>query len=209
MTASSEVRVKDIVEFSVGLDPHWYRVDLESTEWAMQLARTVVPRGLMQESGIRLAAELEQMRRRMASMRDPRATVAVWIPSPETGRASCAVVFELTDLAAGDDPESYLSTLEANRGRTSPGTKYLEVTTWRAEIDAGLVVGAHNLIARRQLGELEATVEERTVFGVFVPGARQVVQFVFSAESLGAFTNMPGQTQAIIENLSVTLGDAA
>jgi len=209
MTTSTPLDGCDIVDFSVAFGSDWYRVELSPERairraWATQLSGT-----LLHETAVSalLAGELEDMSRVFAELRNPAMTVAVWIPTPESGRASTAVSFELTPLVQGQDPEWYLSTLEADRGRREPGVQYLEVSTWTGELDAGSFVAAHNLIARRDLRDADAALEERTVFGVFIPGARQMIQFVFSAESIGAFVNMPLQTQEFLAGLTVKLGD--
>jgi hypothetical protein len=141
-------------------------------------------------------------------MNNPRLTAAIWVPYPETGRASAAVVFELTPVAALGSPEVFEEFLQSYTDREESGLNYYSVRTWRSTIAVGELVGSHNLIAHATDGPEGAVLEERAVVAVFPPGAAQAVQFIFSAESLGAFVNMPRETQEFVETLALTLGAA-
>jgi hypothetical protein len=160
-----------------------------------------------------LGGQLTALQMRLAGIGNPRVSCAVWIPYPESGRASCALGFELTDIGAGLTSEQaaaqQLAEMQADEGRRFPGTEYLGVTTWEGEVPAGEFVAAHTFISRRDPGDAEATIEERTVFAVFPPGAAQFVQLVFSAEGVGAFVNMPRQTEEVVATLRIELEETA
>lgn len=204
---------RDIVDLSVNAEPTWYPIPLGGVEtklWGETLAAEIVTNAAKQRA---LSAQLTTLQVRLAGIGNPRVSCAVWIPYPESGRASCALGFELTDIGAGLSSEaaaaSYLTELQADEGRRFPGTEYLGVTTWTGEVAAGPFVAAHNFISRRDLGDAEATIEERTVFAVFPPGAAQYVQLVFSAEGIGAFVNMPRETEEVVATLQIELEETA
>jgi len=213
MTARTPLPTRDVVDLSVNPEPTWYPIPLGGAEtalWGETLAAEVVTDALSRRT---LGTQLTALQVRLAGIGNPRVSCAVWIPYPESGRASCALGFELTDITAGLTSEEaaaqQLAEMQADEGRRSPGTEYLGVTTWEGEVPAGPFVAAHNFIARRDPGDAEATIEERTVFAVFPPGAAQFVQLVFSAEGVGAFVNMPRQTEEVVATLRVELEETA
>jgi len=213
MTTRSPLPTRDIVDLNVNPEPTWYPIPLGGVEtalWGETLAAEVVADAVSRGT---LGAQLTALQVRLAGIGNPRVSCAVWVPYPESGRASCALGFELTDIGAGLSTEAaaaaYLADLQADEGRRYPGTEYLSVTTWQGEVPAGPFVAAHNLVSRRDLGDDEATIEERTVFAVFPPGAAQLVQLVFSAESVGAFLNMPRQTEEVAAALRIELEETA
>ena len=197
--------LRDIVDFQVGLAEGWYPMPLAlatSPEWSRELATRLVIDPKVRDH---LVDELDFARARLASMKNSRLTAAVWVPYPGTGRASAAVVFELTPVATLGSPEPYEAFLTSYTDREESGLSYYSVRTWRSTIAVGELVGSHNLIAHATDGPEGAVLEERVVIAVFPPGAAQAVQFIFSAESLGAFVNMPRETQEFVETLTLTL----
>jgi len=213
MTSRTPLPTRDIVDLSVNPDQTWYPIPLggpETALWGETLAAEVVTDAVSRRT---LGGQLTNLQVRLAGIGNPRISCAVWIPYPESGRASCALGFELTDIGAGLTSEqaaaTYLAGLQADEGRRFPGTEYLGVTTWTGEVAAGPFVAAHNFISRRDPGDEEATIEERTVFAVFPPGAAQYVQLVFSAEGVGAFVNMPRQTEEVVAALRIELEETA
>jgi hypothetical protein len=213
MTARTPFSARDIVDLSVNADQTWYPVPLGGVEdalWGETLAAEVTTDATDRRT---LGTQLDILRVRLAGIGNPRMSCAVWIPFPASGRASGALAFELTDITPGvtaeDAAAKYLADLQSDEGRRFPGTEYLSASTWTGEVPAGPFVAAHNLIARRDPGDEEATIEERTVFAVFPPGAAQLVQLVFSAEGVGAFLNMPRQTEEVVAALSIELEETA
>ncbi len=199
-----DIGLRDIVDFSVGLGPTWHAMPLagDAREWAKGLAA-----GLTEDEVARttLTDELVFAQGRLAGMGRSTLRAAVWIPFPETGRAGAALVFELTPVSTVGDPDGFEAFLEGAASREIDGQSYYSVRTWRSEVDAGPLVGAYDLIAHDGLtsdgGDL---LEERVVIGVFPPGTTDFVQFIFSAENLGVFTNMPQETQDMVASLQIT-----
>ena len=213
MTSRTPLPTRDIVDLNINPESTWYPIPLGGAEtalWGETLAAEVVTDALSRRT---LGAQLTALQVRLAGIGNPRVSCAVWVPYPESGRASCALGFELTDIGAGlssaDAAAQQLAEMQADEGRRFPGTEYLGVTTWEGEVEAGPFVAAHNFISRRDPGDAEATIEERTVFAVFPPGAAQFVQLVFSAEGVGAFVNMPRQTEEVVATLRVELEETA
>lgn len=206
MTADGTRR--DIVDFGIRTPERWYPMPLAAgsdPEWATALAASVVA-----DHGMRakLADELAFARSRFRELRNPALTAAVWIPYPEIGRAGAALVFSLAPLDVVGTPDQYQEALASPLVEADSGQSYFAVQTWRSTVDAGELVGSHNLIAHA-LPDGSAELEERVVAVVYPPEAAQVVQFVASAENLGVFTDMASDVQALVATLSVTLADAA
>lgn len=206
MTANGTRR--DIVDFSIGTPERWYPMPLaegSDPDWPATLAASLV-----NDHGMRakLADELAFARSRFREMRNPAMTAAVWIPYPEIGRAGAALVFSLAPLAVVGSPDQYEEALAAPVVEPDSGQSYFAVQTWRSSVDAGELVGSHNLIAHA-LPDGSAELEERVVAVVYPPDAAQVVQFVASAENLGVFTDMASDVQTLVSTLTVTLADTA
>lgn len=204
MTANGTRR--DIVDFSIGTPERWYPMPLadgSDPDWPAHLAASLVD-----DQGMRakLADELAFARSRFREMRNPAMTAAVWIPYPEIGRAGAALVFSLAPVELVGTPDQYEEALAAPVVEPDSGQSYFAVQTWRSIVDAGELVGSHNLIAHA-LPDGSAELEERVVAVVYPPDAAQVVQFVASAENLGVFTDMASDVQALVETLTVTLAD--
>jgi hypothetical protein len=207
MTESTDARKKDIVRFDLGLDETWHPVPLDADgtdSWAAELTASF---GLQSPAADLLSFQLNRLRLNLQGIGDPTVTSVVWIPQPESGYVACALSFKLSPLQPTDSLDAVLADLEADRTRSTDEHQFLEVDVWRGRVAAGPFVAARNLIVNRAPGELEGSVEERTVFAVMPDSACQMVQFVFSAESIGAFYDIAGQTQAVVETLRVELGD--
>lgn len=197
--------LSDITDFGVGLPDGWHPLPLGAEVpgvWAGELGERLCPEPDHREA---LVAELELARVRLASFASPTLTAAVWVPAPESGRPAAAVVFELTDLGEVDTPDGYERQLAAYADHQEPGLSYYSVQTWREAVDAGPLVGSYNLVSHFDPEAGLGALEERVVIGVFPANAAQFVQFIFSAENIGTFVNMPQQTQDFVSTLTVTL----
>ncbi len=197
----------DIVQFDFGFDEHWYQVPLTARGgvWAKELVRSF---SIKRSAAKSLSYQLDKLQTNLSSNNGPGITCVVWIPQPESGYAACSMSFRLADLSESDSLEAVLADLEADKNRGDDNTDFLEVDTWRGQFDVGPFVAARNLIVHRNGQDPEGTVEERTVFAVFPDGARQMVQLVFTAESIGSFYDMPAETQAVSSTLRVDLAPA-
>lgn len=200
---------RDVVDFGIGLLESWYPMPLTADsgpQWSRELAEALTADADAQR---RLSEELELARSRFRSIGDPTITAAVWIPFPQIGRAGAAVVFSLAPVELLGGPDAYEAALASPAVDPDGAESYYAVQTWRSQVDAGEVVGSHNLIAHLGAGG-GAELEERVVAVVYPPGAAQAVQFVASAENLGVFTDMVQDVQDLVSTLTVTLaGDPA
>ncbi|MDN4597351.1 hypothetical protein [Leifsonia virtsii] len=195
---------RDIVDFGIGLLESWYPMPLAAAsgpEWSRELAEALTADIDAQR---RLSEELELARSRFRSIGNPTLTAAVWIPFPQIGRAGAAAVFSLAPVDLLGDPDTYEAALASPEVDPDGAESYYAVQTWRSQIDAGEVVGSHNLIAHLGAGG-GAELEERVVAVVYPPGAAQAVQFVVSAENLGVFTDMVQDVQDLVSTLTVSL----
>jgi hypothetical protein len=196
----------DIVEFGVKAPDSWYPVPLddrsERSAWARELATSLADG----DAADTVTARLDDIRYRLTMQGNPFLSAAIYLPRAASGLIDCVLTYQLSDVADGESPESFIADAEAQRGRREPGFSVRDVTTWRTAIPAGELVGARTLNAYQELGADTGWVEERTVFSVFPPGALQSVQFAFTTSMLDAFTDMPAETGAVVETLTVRLG---
>jgi hypothetical protein len=194
-----------IADYDIGLTDDWYPIDLDpdtSASWARTLASELAPTDEAKTSLIeRLSAVQETMRR----MQAPQLTNAVWVPA--SGEVASILAFGLVQLADGEGPDTYLQTLAADEGRREPGMEFQNVQTWTAPIDAGLAVGAYNMIAHTELGG-ETRVEERTAIGVFPPRSKEMIECIFIAQSLTSYDDIIQQTMGLVATLDVVLEKA-
>ena len=114
----------------------------------------------------------------------PGMLAAVWVQTGEEAHIKCALVWRVTDLADGQTPQNYQSELDEDEGASRPGTHYNLVKSWMVAIDAGIAVGAYNLITYTDPGEVLGRTEARTVIAVFVPKASQIIEFIFTTQDL-------------------------
>ena len=207
MTDTGDARIKDITRFDVGLDQTWHPVPLDddgADNWAEELVASFDLRGSAADLPW---FQLARVRANLQEIGDPTVTSVVWIPLPESGYVSCVLSFTLSALEPTDTLDAVFADLEADRQRSTDEHQFLEVDVWRGILAAEPFVAARNLIINRSPGDLEGSVEERTVFAVIPDSARQMAQFVFSAESIGAFYDITSQSQAVVDTLQIELAD--
>jgi hypothetical protein len=193
-----------VADYDIGLPDDWYPVDLSpesSAAWVQQLAWDVAP---SEDAKAALAGRLTAVVDAVEGLGTPQLTTAVWIPTPATGELASLLTFGLVQLAAGQGPEAYLATLVADEGKSGPGTTFLEVRTWTAQVDAGIAVGAYNRIAHTE-PDGQTRVEERTVIGVFPPRSKEMVECIFTAQASDAFDDIVEQTMGLAATISVVL----
>ncbi|AWB87215.1 hypothetical protein [Mycetocola zhujimingii] len=196
-------RNRIIADCDIGLTEDWYPVDLEpetASAWPRTLAGELGLSGDVKERLVERLGTVQETMRRMPS----HLTTAVWIPDPSTGDVASILGLGLVQLADDQGPETYLESLAADEGRRELGVEFQNVQTWTAPVEAGLAVGAYNLIAHTDLGE-ETTVEERTVIGVFPPRSKEMVECIFTAQSLNSYDDIIQQTMGLVATIEVAL----
>lgn len=197
--------LRDIADFRLGLPEEWYPMPLDDSgrSWPGELAASLTDDP---DAATRLTGELESARAAFVGMDDPLIRAAVWVGEPESGHADAAMVFAMAEVDEIGMPDQYERFLASYANRTTDGEFYYNVSTWRSAVPAGEVVASHNMVAHPEADDAEGSLlEERVVIAVYPPGAAQAVQFIFSAQGLGSFENMPEQTQSIVLNLHVRL----
>ncbi|PWC06104.1 hypothetical protein [Mycetocola zhujimingii] len=197
-------RNRIIADYDIGLTDDWYPVDLDpetSSRWPRGLAGEL---GLEGEAKERLAERLATIQETMRRMPTPHLTTAVWIPEPTSGEVASILGFGLVTLADDQGPEVYLEALSSDEGRRELGVEFQNVQTWTAPVNAGFAVGAYNLIAHTELGE-ETRVEERTVIGVFPPRSREMIECIFTAQSITSYDDIIQETMALVATIDVQL----
>lgn len=196
-------RDRVIADFDIGLPEGWHQVDLAAAPgviWARELAQQLATTSAARTS---LTERLHAVHGSLVRMQDPMMTSAVWIRDPDSGRVDSVLGFRMTDLDEGQNEETYLAELAEDEGRVEPGTRYQAVQTWTVPIDAGLAVGAYNLISHSELGDEETQLEERTVIGVFPPHSTQFIECIFTAESPGTYEDIIQDTMKIAASITV------
>ncbi|MCP2029984.1 hypothetical protein L1277_000048 [Okibacterium sp. HSC-33S16] len=197
-------RNRIIADYDIGLTEDWYPIDLDpatSTGWPRTLSGEL---GLTGDSKERLVGRLSTIQETMRRMSTPQLATAVWIPEPQSGEVASILGFGLVQLADDQGPETYLESLAADEGRRELGVEFQNVQTWTAPVEAGLAVGAYNLIAHTDLGE-EPRVEERTVIGVFPPRSKEMIECIFTAQSITAYDDIIQQTMGLVATIEVQL----
>lgn len=197
-------RNRIIADYDIGLTDDWYPIDLDpatSAGWPRALSGEL---GLVGDTKERLVERLNTIQDAMRRMPTPHLTTAVWIPDPSSGEVASILGFGLVQLGDDQGPETYLETLAADEGRRELGIEFQNVETWTAPVEAGLAVGAYNLIAHTELGE-ETRVEERTVIGVFPPRSKEMIECIFTAQSIAAYDDIIQQTMGLVATLEVQL----
>ena len=206
MKSSSDL-VSDIVGFEIDLSEQWYPVPLEvgneAARWSALVAGKLAPQA---PALTELTGQLAAIQDRLRRMDDPYLTVAVWIPVPESGRASCVLGFKAVELSLTGSPEEFAAALERDATGQPPGRRVRDVIVWTGDTDAGSLVGANSLIEHRNPGDAAGVLEERTIFGVFPPRAAHMVQLIFSTHDLAAFANMSQETQELVETRPCRFG---
>ena len=206
VNADGAAGLRDIVAFDIDLPEPWHPMPLErnnaADSWPFDLAERLAPGS---EAGRWLREELAAVQLRLRAMDDPYLTAAVFIPAPESGRASCVVGFTGIAIDEVGTPHNFEASLQNDAVVQIPGRRVRDVLTWSGDTDLGPLVGANNLIEHRNPGDAAGVLEERTIFGLYPVGAAQMVQFIFSTHDLGVFSNMSQQTQDLVQTLQVTL----
>jgi hypothetical protein len=193
-----------IADYDIGLTDDWHPLDLDpetSAAWPEELAGKVAPTDEARASLVERLTGVQETMRRMSA---PQLSYAVWIPEPATGELASILAFGLVELVDGQGPEEYLATLTADEGRTEPGMEFREVRTWQTQVEAGLAIGAYNVIAHTDLGA-EVRLEERTAIGVFPPRSKEMIECIFIAQSPESYDDIVEQTMSLARTISVEL----
>ncbi|TPW75031.1 hypothetical protein [Schumannella soli] len=205
--ASALDRTLDIVDYDLGFAEGWLALPLGETAGADGAgARLTAELGVEGPAAESLRSQLDELQRELQSIDDPGMTAVVWAPYPETGTIACSLTFRLAEIGRDDTAEVFAAEMEQDAGAADDGYQFAEVGVWQHDIPAGRMVGARQLILD---GDAETgRVVDRVLYGVFVPGARQMVQLIFTAAGVGSFEDIAAETQEIVATLRVRTEEA-
>lgn len=195
-----------ITDYGIGMPDLWYPVDLDGPiahEWARDLS---VELATTPEGKLALAERLEAVYVSLASLERPGLTAALWIRDPESGLVDAILALEVGQLDVGMDSAQYLQGLADDEGTSEPGKTFQVVQTWTTPIDAGLAVGAYNLISHREPGDEAPRIEERTIIAVFPPRSSQIIECVFTTVVPGTYDDIILETMAHVASLRIEVG---
>lgn len=194
--------MKQIVDYTLSVGPDWHELPREGSDihgWAHAI---VADAQLDDSTAEVLAARLRSLAEVIGAQVGDGATVAVWVPVPESGYA--AGLMSVTVWNRGDGSYS-------DRGEflaaSVPDAIY--ETAWEGDLPVGPFAARHVVRLRPRDDGDEQDVVEMTEFAVFPEDAAQFVQLVFSAENVTAFDDMPVQTEGLARTLGVAYGAAA
>lgn len=199
-------RKRDIVDFDLELPDGWHGVQLDIERrdaWVNELVEETAT-DLAQQNLLR--QQLFAVHAQLLESVDQGITGLVWIPEDEHPHVKCVLVFRSAARSPSDTPDSYQATLDDDRGRNEAGEKYHIVSTWQVAINAGIAVGAYNLITYDELGEDLGRTEARTVIAVFPAKAAQVLEFIFTTQDTDLFDTLVDVSMASIATVTVELG---
>jgi hypothetical protein len=204
------IRSLEIVDYDFEVPVDYYPIPLhdddpvDSTVWAQSVVQDVAT--VADDPGLpgSIVNDLAQVRVRLLGERNPRLVAAVSVrPENYLSIGALVTVQQLTMQDDDDGPETFEMLARGESTRMSPGARSRELELWRSEIPAGQLVGLYQRIEFIDPGDTDGRLSQRTVFAVFPPRSRDMVQFTFTCEDFGAFSNMRQQTQAIVSSLSV------
>ena len=176
-------------------------------EWSARLAMSITDADA-DDAISALSRNLAALRSKVLVTGDRAMTAAAYVPKPGTGEIACAVGFELTPISVAGSASEFQDSLNDEADRRTLDSRFRANRTWTRSVDAGLLVGSHSLISRRDVASDEEHIEARTVFGVYPPDAVDMVQFIFSTDDLGAFNDMAEETEKLVATLEVELEPA-
>jgi len=197
-----------ILDFDFNVTTGWYGVDLDpaaTSRWAVDLSQDVVGDSGDADERTELRGELQGVRDRLVTIGDPYMRAAVLIPAGERARVRCVLAFRITEPDYGADPVRYEQELAADAGHVQPGERFDIVKTWNVPVNAGLAVGAYDLITYTDPGAEYGRTEGRTVIGVFPSGSSQIIEFVFTTAEPASFSDLVDVSMACVATLTVTL----
>ncbi|WP_258046026.1 hypothetical protein [Leifsonia shinshuensis] len=198
---------RDIVGIEFDAPEGWYDVELlgetGSDDWPER-----------QAAALDAAPIVPQLRalQQVLHAEDPTgATRArVFVPVPSAGVINAYQTYELLQLEVDDSPESYLAATDAESGRREPGYEVIGYRSWRSAHPLGELVGFTHLTALADSADADdALLEQRVVFAIFPVGSAQAFHTIFRSGFIGGFDDMVADTQAIVDSVRVTLGEAA
>lgn len=192
----------DIPRVSLNLPTDWFEVDLgaeQSTGWIDRLSLNFTA-----------TADRAAMVRAMQSIRDVFVDDAVdlaalFLPQPNNGVIAAAMTVDICGLGTDDSPESYLQFVESHRDLRSPHLDISNLSSWRSAHQSGELIGYSHLALVTPEPDMESSLEERSVFAIFPPGASQMARVTFRTARLGAFGDMATETSAIVEGMTIEL----
>lgn len=192
---------RPIVDLDMQLGDGWYDIEFDNPQWPDELARTVAESPEQREA---LRAHLAIMQSSHASLAALGAGVWVLLRPDVPGRSICTLSYGVSPK--GDaTTDAYEQMLASDEGHREPGVRFDVVRTWQVDIDAGVAVGAYNLIGYADLSYDGVASEERTLFGVFPTGSSDVIEITFKTLAIDAFDDFVAQTMAWVSTLEVEL----
>jgi hypothetical protein len=206
MMIFGKTKPRPIADFDFNVTDDWYPVDLapeSRSQWPRETAQEAVP---SREGREVVTGELAVLHERLLGIDDPGLTAAVWIPDEEPAYVKCVLTFRVSEIESGETPESYEASLGSDENRRAPGEDYNIVKTWMAQIDAGIAVGAYNLITYTDPGEEYGHPEARTIIAVFPKGAAQKLEFIFTTQNIATFDDLVELSMGCVASTTVQLG---
>ncbi|MEC5169124.1 hypothetical protein [Glaciihabitans sp. GrIS 2.15] len=203
-------RALEIVAFDFDVPADYHPVPLAGAEGldSVRWARGVVDEIEQDVDSVGevgdIVEQLAELRRQLLSQQDSWLSAAVSIRPEDELSIGCLVTAEQFAMDDDDGPEAFETMLREGTRVLAPGKRTRTADLWRSHSDVGEIVGMFHRFDVTDPGAVVARVEQRTIFGVFPPGSSDMIRFVFTVSDLATFDDMPRDTQAIVERLTVT-----
>ncbi|WP_158865639.1 hypothetical protein [Leifsonia sp. AG29] len=200
-----------IRDFSVSIPEGFYPMLLDEEVTSEDWARDVVRRASDELGGSdpdgTLEGELADLRLRLLAQLNPYLSAAVYLRPQGFLSVGAVMTLQLAAIEPHHDAAWFLT--EARELAADPDSEghTLLFDGWRHEIAGGPLAGVHQVVEYLDDPDAgsEGWVEARTVFGVFPPGADEMVHVTFTTADLAAFGDMPAETESIVATLRVEL----
>lgn len=220
--------VRQLVEISLRLPESWFEIPLGEVEdegivdwatstalaaWKLREAASYSEDAVFPDAGRTLVVELSSL---FLNLREqlPRAQRGLvqahaWLPLPEMGIVSAAVIAQLAERSPERSPERFVEMLEATADSTDSQSGDIHRQRIEGDLGGEPLRGLHSMVGHFDPDTDVAMLEERTCFGIFPAGCQEMIEVLFIAERPAAFADMPTETYALLDGLEIAVTDAA
>ncbi|TPW72258.1 hypothetical protein [Schumannella sp. 10F1B-5-1] len=199
----------EIASYSCDIPGGWWQIplegadDVDSRTWANRVVAEVEEQAEQVGEIGGFADQLVELRRRLLA--DGVATAVVSVRPEFEVSIGCLLTIDQFAMDADDGPEVFAAMLQQGAETMAPGNRNHVAEVWSERQDDRTVVGLYQRLDIASLDDDLATLEERTMFGVFPDAAVDMVRLTFTVADLGVFDDMRAETGAIVRSLTTEL----
>ena len=208
-------RTREIATWTLDLPPGWFAVPLGEldahgqAQWIDEVVAQVRETAEEPGSPTALREELAQLRGELLAQQNPWLNAAVSIRPETVMTIGCVLLTSLIGLEPDEGPDAFEAVLEEGFATPRRGVRSHVSRVWRDGTTTGAMVGGFQRFETVDLGAGIGTVEDRTIFGVFPEGSREMIRLEFRTAELALFEDMPEETAALARTARVVLQEPA